>query len=70
MQKKEKVAKAILKSKTIVEGESKSRHKMSTRTVKRKVEEGVDLEPESKRQKLDVDQPGSLLLSKEILLRR
>ena len=53
-----------------MEGESKSRHKMSTRTVKRKVEKGVDFEPESKRQKLDVDQPGSLLLSKEILLRR
>ena len=99
IQKKEKLAKAILedkaralleedKAKTILEVdkakailedkdksveakgilEDKSRQKMSRRTGKRKGEEGVDSEPEAKKQKLE--EPAPLQLSKEVILRR
>ena len=85
MQKKEKLAKAImedkakailedqdksLEAKAILEAESVSSHKMNTRTDKRKGAEGVDLEPEAKKQKLDMEPPASLQLSKEVILRR
>ena len=77
VQKKEKLAKAILKdqgiledksldSKVIVEDKSLSRHQMSTRTGKRKGED--NLEPEAKKAKLE--EPAPLQLSKEVILRR
>lgn len=77
MQKKEKLAKAILKDKgiledkslekkVIVEDKSLSRHQMSTRTSKRKGEDY--LEPDAKKPKLDEQTP--LQLSKEVILRR
>ena len=77
MQKKEKLAKAILKdqgiledksldSKVIMEDKSLSRHQMSTRTGKRKGED--NLEPEAKKAKLEESAP--LQLSKEVILRR
>ena len=77
MQKKEKLAKAILKdkdiledksleTKVIVEKKSLSRNEMSTRTGKRK---GDDyLEPEAKKPKLE--EPLTIQLSKEVILRR
>ena len=91
LQKKEKLAKAIMEDKAkviledkakniledndkpiaakgILEAKSFSKHKMSTRTGKRKGEEGV--EPEAKKQKLDLVPPASLQLSKEVILRR
>ena len=70
-------AKAILEdndkpfaAKGILEAKSLTMHKMNTRTGKRKGAEGVDLEPEAKKQKLDMEPPASLQLSKEVILRR
>ena len=57
-------------AKGILEAKSLTMHKMNTRTGKRKGAEGVDLEPEAKKQKLDMEPPASLQLSKEVILRR